>query len=162
VGRPGTGTGTSTLVLTAQEASTLTWMREEEKMARDVYDFLAAKWNLRLFTNISFAESRHFAQVGTLLTRYRIADPAVGRAAGEYWDSRITALYTELTTKGAASVKDAVEVGILIENHDIADLQGALAETTRIDVKRVYTNLMNASFNHLDTFEGALEILQPR
>jgi len=160
-GRPGIGT-ISTLALSAEEASTLTWMREEEKLARDVYQFLAAKWNLRLFANIADAESQHFTQIGTLLNRYRITDPAAGRVAGEYWDPRIAALYAELTTKGSASIRDAIEVGILIETRDIEDLQGAITAATRTDIKRMYSNLLNASFTHLDTFEGALEILQPR
>lgn len=162
-GRPGQGAaGTATLVLTAPEASRLTWMREEEKLARDVYQFLAAKWNLRVFVNIAASETQHFTQTGTLLTRYQLSDPAAGKAAGEYWDPRIAALYAELTAKGALSVKDAIEVGVLIETRDIEDLQAGLIETTRLDIKRVYTNLMNASFDHLDAFEGWLELLAPR
>ena len=158
-GRPGSGVS---LTLTAAEASRLTWMREEEKLARDVYQFLGAKWSLRIFANIAASETRHFTQVGSLLSRYRVGDPAAGRAAGEFWDPRIAALYAELTTKGSASVRDAIEVGILIETRDMEDLQAALAETARPDIKRVYTNLLNASFNHLDAFEGSLEIVVPQ
>src|SRR5512145_2937306 len=42
--------------LTAQEKYWLTYMREEEKVARDVYLFLYEKWGLRIFENISGSE----------------------------------------------------------------------------------------------------------
>lgn len=61
--------------------------------------------------------------------------------------------------KGAASLKDALEVGVLIENGDIAVLEAGLIETAQPDIKRVYTNLLNGSSNHLDGFESVLEIL---
>lgn len=55
--------------------------------------------------------------------------------------------------KGIGSAQDALAVGVLIEQKDIEDLETALKNTTKVDLKRVYTNLMNASYKHLDTFE---------
>ncbi len=41
------------------EAEGILLMREEEKLARDVYLTLYDKWGLRTFTNIAGAESTH-------------------------------------------------------------------------------------------------------
>jgi hypothetical protein len=143
---------------TAEEIASLTFMREEEKLARDVYRFLFEKWNYAEFDRIAAAEQQHFATIGTLLTRYSIPDPAANDIPGVFADPKLTALYAELTAKGANSLKDALEVGVIIEKADIDDLTNA-NNTTKYDIKRVYTNLMQASFNHLDAFESALELL---
>ena len=147
-----------TPALTPQETSRLVFLREEEKLAHDVYQFLDAQWNLRIFRNTALSEVTHFQHIGFLLSRYLVADPAAGKAAGEYTDLRFTNLYLELTAKGAASLKDALEVGVLIENSDIALLESGLVETKQPDIKRIYTNLLNGSSNHLDAFETVLEI----
>jgi hypothetical protein len=47
-------------------------------------------------------------------------------------------------------------VGVTIEEVDIADLQGYLETTNKTDITNVYTNLMNASYNHLSAFSNQL------
>ncbi len=158
-GGPGTGGGVGAAVLTAEDQKNLVFMREEEKLARDVYAFLAAKWNLRIFSNINRSEQTHFNLVGRTLERYGIADPAAGKAAGEFNDPTLATLYAQLITKGALSIRDALEVGVLIEKTDIADLETALAATKSTELRRIFTNLMNASYNHLDAFETVLEVI---
>ncbi|MEZ5351412.1 MAG: DUF2202 domain-containing protein [Bryobacteraceae bacterium] len=142
----------------AEEIQTLTFMREEEKMARDVYQFLYERWGASIFDRIADSEEQHFASIGRLLVRYGIADPAAA-TAGVFSNSRISALYGELTSKGALSLKDALEVGVKIEQVDIADLEDAIQQAVKFDIKRVYSNLMEASFQHLEAFEATLEIL---
>ncbi|MEZ5400625.1 MAG: DUF2202 domain-containing protein [Bryobacteraceae bacterium] len=143
----------------AEEIQSLTFMREEEKMARDVYDYLYQRWGITVFDSIAASEEQHFAQVGRLLTRYGIADPAANLAAGVFGNSKLSTLYAELVAKGAASLKDALEVGVAIEQVDIADLEEAIVEASKSDIKRVYTNLMEASYQHLEAFEANLQIL---
>jgi hypothetical protein len=152
---PGWGRGETTTVepLTAAESQWLTFMREEEKLARDVYQQLYEKWNVIAFQNIATSEQNHFDAIGVLLTRYGVADPAQNNPAGVYTDANLNALYNELLARGTLSLQDALEVGVLIEQKDIADLETALKDTSKTDIKRVYTNLMNASYNHLDAFE---------
>ena len=147
------------LPATAEEIASLTYMREEEKFARDVYRFLFEKWNYAEFDRIATAEQQHFANIGTLLTRYNIPDPAATDTPGVFANPKLTELYGQLTAKGANSLKDAIEVGVTIEKADIDDLSAAIETATKYDIKRVYTNLMQASFNHLDAFESALELL---
>ncbi len=159
-GTPGSGYGATTPVVqpaTADEVKWLQYMREEEKLAGDVYKVLFEKWNLAVFQNIASAEETHFAAIGTLLTRYGIADPAQS-AAGVYTDPALNTLYNQMVAKGLQSPQDALEVGVTIEKQDISDLESALKSTDKYDIKRVFTNLMSASHNHLEAFETVCTI----
>ena len=156
----GPGLAFDTTAPSAEEAKTLAFMREEEKLARDVYKQLAEKWNLTVFRNIAESEEQHFQAIGTMLAKYNLPDPAL-KDAGVYSDAQLTALYAELMTKGMASEKDALEVGVLIEKTDIADLEAAIEAAVKPTLKRLYTNLLAASYNHLEAFETNLESACP-
>jgi hypothetical protein len=58
--------------------------------------------------------------------------------------------------KGVASKIDALEVGVIIEETDIDDLQTGIDTATHKDVITVYGNLMQGSYNHLDAFTAEL------
>ena len=158
----GSGYGITTIVqpLTAEELKSMQFMREEEKLARDVYKALFEKWNLVVFRNISAIEETHFTAIGTLLTRYGAVDPAQS-IAGFYTDQALNALYNQLLAKGMQSAQDALVVGISIEKKDIADLESALNTATKFDIKRVYNSLMNGPFNHLVAFETVCTVTAP-
>ena len=147
--------------LTPEELKAMQFLREEEKLARDVYQALFEKWNLVVFQNITAAEETHFRAIGALLTRYGAADPAQA-SAGVYTDPALNTLYNQLLDKGMRSAQDALEVGVLIEKQDIANLEDALKATAKFDVKRVYNNLMNGSYNHLDAFETVCALTTPQ
>ncbi len=156
---PGAGAGLSAQPLDPQEVTWLVFMREEEKLARDVYQLLNEKYNLLVFANIAESEERHFSAVGVLLSRHGIPDPTEGKAAGVYTDPKLNLLYAELIAKGTKSAQDALEVGLLIEETDIKDLEAALKVAAKPDIKRVFTNLLDGSYNHLDAFQMAGEVL---
>src|SRR4030042_6160303 len=63
-------------VLTDEEIYWLTYMREEEKLARDVYIYLFDMYGSRIFGNISVSEQRHMDALKTLIDKYDIDDPA--------------------------------------------------------------------------------------
>jgi len=144
---------------TPGEIQWLVYMREEEKFARDVYQFLYERWKARVFERILSSEERHFSSVGVLLARYAVPDPVTKDEPGIFTDAKLAALYKDLTAKGGLSLKDALEVGVLIEKADIEDLEKALLVAEKTDIKRVFTNLLNGSYNHLDAFETNLELL---
>jgi hypothetical protein len=146
-----------TEALTAEEKQDLQFMREEEKLARDVYAALSAEWKLSVFDRISASEDNHFNAIGRLLARYGVDDPAKNDVPGVFVNPDLTALYGTLMTKGKLSAKDALEVGVAIEKVDIADLEKALIATTKTDIKRVYSNLLEASLSHQEAFETNLE-----
>lgn len=130
----------------------LAWMIEEEKVAHDVYTTLGEKFNLTTFTNIARSEAKHQDAVRTLLDRYNLADPTVGNAVGEFENPELQKLYDDLVAQGSTSVAAAAQVGITIEEADIADLKEAIANDQSADVERVLTNLLNGSYRHLDAF----------
>jgi hypothetical protein len=164
-GNQGAGTRTANVhvdpdtdaALTANEAAGLQYMREEEKLAQDVYALLGTKYDARVFTNIARSESQHTATVKTFLGAFKIDDPAAGRAAGSYQNEELQALYSQLVAQGGKSLTDAVNVGIAVEKRDIVDLKARIAATDRADLKAVYGNLLRASENHLRAFTRQLD-----
>jgi hypothetical protein len=136
------------------EKDHLLLMREEEKLARDVYQALNAKWNHRTFSNISKSEQQHMDSLKVLLDRYGMSDPAAGKKPGEFTNQKLQGLYAELVQKGSKSLSDALAVGVEIEKLDIADLEEAISKTTHSDVAQVYKNLLRGSNNHLNAFSS--------
>jgi hypothetical protein len=143
--------------LSAAEADGLTYMREEEKLARDVYQALGAQWELSIFTNIAASEQRHMDSVLGLLDRYGLSDPAADSAPGEFTNDDLQALYDRLVEQGSRSLADAIEVGIAIEQVDIADLEDYAAASDNSAILRVYDNLTRGSHSHLRAFTTTLE-----
>ncbi|MBN2391605.1 MAG: DUF2202 domain-containing protein [Anaerolineae bacterium] len=148
---------TSSGTLSEDEAAGLLFMREEEKLAHDVYLALYAEWQLPIFQNIAGSEQTHTDSVLQLITRYGLDDPAAGLAAGEFTDPTLQSLYDQLVAQGSASLEAALRVGAAIEEIDILDLEERLAQTDKADIQRVYENLLAGSRNHLRAFVGTLE-----
>jgi hypothetical protein len=147
------------LNLTQLEEQELLYLREEEKLARDVYTALYASSSLQIFSNISQSEQRHMNAALTLLQTYGLTDPVGSNAAGVFTNSELQSLYDQLVAQGAASQIAALQVGVLIEETDIADLEAAIGNTDKPDVIRVYNNLLKGSRNHLSAFTNNLAAL---
>lgn len=138
--------------LSTAEATGLIQMREEEKLARDVYLTLDALWGVKIFTNIASAEQTHTDSVQTLLVRYGIADPITQDTVGTFASPDMQKLYDELIQRGKVSLLDALTVGATIEDLDIRDLELLKKETLRADILAVYDNLQKGSRNHMRAF----------
>ena len=130
----------------------LTFMVQEEKMARDLYLEFADEYGARQFSNIARAEHTHMDAVRVLLDRYGIADPTLGDAIGEFDNTHIQALYDDLHAKGMTSLAKAAAIGITVEKVDIADIDDMLDEKPAADITRTLKNLKAGSYNHLDAF----------
>jgi len=138
---------------TVEQAIGLQFMREEEKLARDVYKELYAKFPLRPFLNISQSEQTHTDAIKSLLTKYNIEDPVSLDVPGIFKNSDLQELYTKLILAGGVSEVEALKVGAAIEEIDILDLEKHLTElVNNEDIKIVYNSLKNASGNHLKAF----------
>jgi hypothetical protein len=143
--------------LSAEEIAGVLYMREEEKLARDVYLTLYEQWELPIFQNIANAEQTHMDAIETLVDRYGLDDPAAGNVVGEFTDPTLRSLYADLVATGSQSLNDALRVGATIEEIDILDLEEYLAQTDAGDIQRVYESLMKGSRNHLRSFVATLE-----
>jgi len=148
-------TGLPLQELSNDEVAALIFMREEEKLARDVYVELGDLWGLQVFANIAQSESSHMDAVLELLDRYGLDDPA--GEPGVFSDPGLQALYDQLIAQGSQSVTDALVVGATIEDVDIADLEQRIAETDNEDIKLVFGNLFEGSSNHLRAFTRQLD-----
>jgi len=172
----------SSTPLDATEASHLTFMREEEKLARDVY-LTFADWypNQQVFDNIANkSEQTHTDTMRDELELYNLDDPnpetnnlpdSLGDFTGEEWGWYFDEKFTALTTKGKNSELDALYVGALIEEldmHDIADCPEVMVKaeypdpcglhyTDEIGIINAYSFLIDGSERHLRAFVGQIE-----
>lgn len=142
--------------LSDAEKDGILYMREEEKLAHDVYLMLYDQWNLAIFDNIARSEQTHTDAVKTLIDKYELEDPAVD-AIGSFSNPELQELYDTLVDQGSNSLRDALEVGAAIEEIDILDLEEYMAETDNEAITLVYENLMKGSRNHLRAFVSTLE-----
>ncbi len=141
---------------TQAESDALVFLREEEKLARDVYKALYEKWGTNVFSNIAAAESTHMASMKTLLDAYHVTDPVATDTPGVFVNPELQKAYTDLVAQGSKSLTDAFNVGVTIENLDIEDLQALIATSSHADITQVAQSLLNASQNHLNAFNRQL------
>jgi hypothetical protein len=139
-----------TATLLPEEVEGLMLMREEEKMAHDVYSSFYDKFGLRVFANIANSESKHMEAVLWLINSYKLTDPA-SNELGVFENADIQNLYNKFMAEGVNEV-EALKIGAFIEEYDIADLEKLISETGNMYIVRVYTNLLNGSKNHLRAF----------
>ena len=149
-------TAVAPAALSAEEASSLAFMREEEKLARDVYAAMYSRWGNNVFANIGASEQVHMDAVELLLTRYALPDPAAATLPGQFDNSMLQGLYDALVASGQASLVAALQVGAEIEDLDIRDLRAIKATVDNADLLLVYESLEKGSRNHLRAFHDNL------
>ena len=142
--------------LSIEEENDLKFSREEEKLARDVYLFSYEKYGDVIFYNIAQSEQQHMDQILILLNKYQITDPA-SSDKGLFTDQELQVLYDQLTSKASISLNEALEVGAIIEDLDIFDLNELESRTIKPDLLSVYEKLECGSRNHLRSFISRLE-----
>ena len=143
--------------LTQTEIDSLIFMREEEKLARDVYLTLYDQWGLPIFQNISSSEQKHTDSIKALLELYDISDPVANDNIGIFTNDSLQALYDQLVAQGSESLVEALKVGAAIEEIDILDLEEGLSDIDEPNIIMVYNNLLNGSYNHLRAFVSQIE-----
>jgi len=80
--------------LSVELQNKLAYIREEEKLARDVYLYLYEMWGTRIFDNISGSEQTHMNQVKTLLAKYNIPDPVASNGPGMFFNPDIQSRFS--------------------------------------------------------------------
>jgi hypothetical protein len=139
------------LPLSEEEKEGLLLMREEEKLAFEVYSVMNKTWNHHVFSNIKESEAYHGDLVKGLINKYNLKDPYIAEE-GKYGNQTLQNLYNSLVNKGKNSLTDAFEVGATIEDLDIADLEKLISNTQNAELKEVYETLNLGSRNHLRAF----------
>ena len=142
---------TTASVLSQAEIDSLRYMREEEKLAHDIYIHLYNRWKTPVFLNIANAEKIHTQAVANLLHHYQVTD-SIPNETGKFNHPELQKLYDQLTQQGEKSLMEALKVGMLIEDLDIADLQKAQQSVIQNDIKMIYQFLEKGSRNHLRSF----------
>ena len=143
--------------ISQQVKNDLVHLREEEKLARDVYLYLYTQWDQWIFSNIAKSEQQHMDAVKDLLDRYDIEDPVDIDIQGHFEDQELQDLYDDLIAAGMESMEAALHVGATIEDLDIFDIYEMMLNATDLDdVYSVYENLSKGSRNHLRSFVGQL------
>lgn len=126
--------------LTAQEKSDLLFMREEEKLARDVYLTLyVMSSGARRFSPAS--PLRNSSTWTNLLTPYRLPDPTAGKAIGVFVNTELQALYDALIARGKQSALfDQGEPAASFQpKNRISEIEALVAELLANDLPRHLT-----------------------
>jgi len=143
-------------------AERLAFMREEEKLAHDVYALFAGLYDegtpgSKIFARIADSEARHAAAVLKLLDYYQLVDPAQP-GEGLFLNPELQTLYDTLVAIGEEGKPEALGVGVLIEQKDMTDIVEAIELSVAYpNIVQVYANLLSGSENHLAAFLKALE-----
>ncbi len=144
---------------TTVEQQNLVFMREEEKLAWDLYREMHQIWGLSVFKSVSGEEKEHMKKMLGLLQMYNIPDPVQGDVPGRYVNVYISDIYQSLSQQGRRSVQDALKVCALQEEINILDLIRVSQSATQPKVLEVYAELQRNSISHLRSFAHSLEIL---
>ncbi|USQ02687.1 DUF2202 domain-containing protein [Aquirufa antheringensis] len=134
------------------EKQRVLFIREEEKLAYDVYQAMFDKYGVKIFQNIPNSELSHMEAMLTIITKYQLVDPMDKNPRGVFVNADLQSLYNALVSQGNGSILAAYQVGAKIEELDIFDLNKSIAVTNNQDVKLVYDFLNKGSRNHLRSF----------
>lgn len=150
--------------LTETQKKELFFIYEEEKMARDVYITLGELYpNENTFASIQLSEQRHMDAAEELCEKYGVDISMVDESLVGFFNlTELQELYDELVDQGKINLYGALESGIYIEELDIGDLTELIEETGMpTDVVKVYENLREGSYNHLESFQTAISRVKP-
>ena len=138
--------------LDSAEKQRVLFIREEEKLAYDVYQAMFDKYGVKIFQNIPNSELSHMEAMLTIITKYQLVDPMDKNPRGVFANADLQSLYNALVSQGNGSVLAAYKEKKKIEELDIFDLNKSIAVTNNQDVKLVYDFLNKGSRNHLRSF----------
>ncbi|WP_078551639.1 ferritin family protein [Bacillus alkalicellulosilyticus] len=128
--------------LTLSLPQMLTYALQDEYLAQARYDNILKNFGyIRTFAQIKEAELKHINALLPLFERYQIPIP----------DDE-----SQLVVSTPESIKAAYASGVQGEIENISMYEKFLTLTIPDDVRTVFTQLRNASFNHLAAFERGL------
>lgn len=139
--------------LSEQEINDIIHMRQEEKLARDIYRTLGETYPINQFKNIPLSEQKHTDAMELLLERYNIEDPIKDETIiWTYKDEKFITLFNELTQQWKNSLIDALRVWAMVEDINMAKLLEVIKNTDNKDIQFVYESVLAQSHNHMIAF----------
>lgn len=171
---------TDTATLDVNEQTHLIFMREEEKLARDVYLTLGTMYpDSAIFGKIDDSEQTHTNAVRLMIEKYGLEDPNsndnIGIYTGEDYDWYFTEKFKLLVERASISELEALYVGAFIEELDMMDINQCpevIVETDNgiddetacgkiytdnEDVYNLYESLLDGSDSHLEGYVKNIE-----
>jgi hypothetical protein len=171
---------TDVAVLDYNEQTHLDFMREEEKLARDVYQTLGTLYpDSAIFGNIDDSEQVHADAVKAMIEKYGNEDPNtndnIGIFTGEEYGWYFTEKFDLLVERASISELEALYVGAFIEELDMMDINQCpqvivdtdngindVSEcgkiyTDQADIQRLYGSLLDGSDSHLEGYVKNIE-----
>lgn len=144
--------------LSKQEIENLQFLKEEEKLARDVYLFSYDLYGQNIFKNISNSEQSHMNSVSVIMEKYGIKDLSFDER-GKFSNLELQQLYDDLVDLSKISLENALTVGATVEDLDINDLNNFISNADHQDMIEMYQLLNCGSRNHLRAYTNNLESL---
>lgn len=158
----------------------LIFMREEEKLARDVYSTLGTMYpDSVIFGKIDNSEQVHTTAVKAMIEKYGYEDPNtndnIGVYTGEDYGWYFTEKYNLLVERASISELEALYVGAFIEELDMMDINqcpqvivdtdngiNEVSECGKIytqnpDIQRLYGSLLDGSDSHMEGYVRNIE-----
>lgn len=168
------------IVLDHNEQTHLIFMREEEKLARDVYMELSAMYPKHpIFGKIDDSEQKHTDAVRAMIKKYGLEDPSTNDNVGVYTGAEYGWYFTEkfhqLVERASISELEALYVGAFIEELDMMDInqcpkvivetdngindvsECGKVYTDNADVANLYASLLDGSDSHLESYVRNIE-----
>lgn len=164
------------------EEAHLVFMREEEKLAHDVYATLSDAYpEATVFANILLSEATHTDTIADKLAQFDIDDPSssddgIGEFSGEEYGWYFEEKYTALVDMGSESLLAALYVGALIEELDMYDIvacpkvivstdndivegECGMEYTDKKSLVTTYSSLLEGSKDHLRAYVSNIEAI---
>jgi hypothetical protein len=141
--------------LTELEKNDLLFLREEEKLARDIYIYAYTKYQNTVFNSISQSEQKHMDNVLSILNQYSIPDPS-STQIGVFNNAALQSLYNQLKSQVDISASESLKVGATIEELDINDIDNFIANTSNSQLLNMYEKLNCGSKNHIRSFTSQI------
>ena len=141
--------------LSTEDTNALLFMLEEEKLARDTYEYLDDLYGINQFSSIKLSEQSHMNAVAKLLDQYNIDYTIL--PYGEFESQEMQDFYDQFVEKGQIDAMNALEVGATIEDLDIVDLDEFIEATSNTSIISVFESLQCGSRNHLRSFVSVIE-----
>lgn len=142
--------------LTAREIEGILFIREEEKVARDLYQAYYDEFNLTVFSDLARSEQSHMDSIKIAVDKYGLEDPVI-EEQGVFTNQTLKQMYDQLLASGKQSEEDALKASAAFEEISIIDLEKELSVTQAEDVRLIYEGLLAGSRKHLRSYVRDLQ-----